>query len=91
MLAAVFHRCDVATGRPFHSPLPPHPLQGGLLETDLYDMPKGFEAKDVASVGGELWKEQLKLPKEEQRYGKGERTSLGGRGRQAGWRDHSCR
>jgi hypothetical protein len=55
--------------------LPPHPLQGGLLETDLYDMPKGFEAKDVASVGGELWKEQLKLPKEEQRYGKGERAS----------------
>jgi hypothetical protein len=49
-------------------------------------MPKGFEAKDVASVGGELWKEQLKLPKEEQRYGKGERTSeRGGRGgRQAG-------
>eukprot|EP01044_Picomonas_judraskeda_P009918 COSAG03_NODE_1244_length_4484_cov_12.880046_2_plen_476_part_00 len=44
---------------------------GGLLETDLYDMPKGFEAKDVSKDGIELWNEQLKLPKEEQAYGKG--------------------
>ena len=94
MLALPSTAATRSHGSAFHSPLPPHPLQGGLLETDLYDMPKGFEAKDVASVGGELWKEQLKLPKEEQRYGKGERASeprsLGGRGprgggRQAGW------
>ena len=49
--------------------------QGGLLETDLYDMPKGSEAKDLLSIGLDLWNEQLKLPAEEQKYGKGKHNA----------------
>lgn len=48
---------------------------GGLLETDLYDMPKGSEAKDVLSAGLDLWNEQLKLPAEERKYGKGKHNA----------------
>ena len=49
--------------------------QGGLLETDLYDMPKGSEAKDLLSAGLDLWNEQLKLPAEERKYGKGKHNA----------------
>lgn len=58
-------------------------LQGGLLETDLYDMPKGFEAKDVLEVGSNHWKEQLKLPAEERHYGKGADTGAARRAESA--------
>ena len=59
-----------------HTAMRALPRQGGLLEEDLYDMPKGFEAKDVLATGSDLWNEQLKLPAEERRYGAGKDLAL---------------
>lgn len=44
---------------------------GGLEETDLFDMPTGYEAQDVGAGAMALWAKQLELPKEERRFGKG--------------------